>query len=88
MSPAGVVGWLARYVAMHKDLKMPFRRSEIGRVYRDGPIKLGRYREFIQCDFDTIGSESLLSDVETALVIHELMLRLGVGAFTIRLNNR
>jgi histidyl-tRNA synthetase len=55
---------LARYVAMHKDLKMPFRRSEIGKVYRDGPIKLGRYREFIQCDADIVGASSILADAE------------------------
>jgi histidyl-tRNA synthetase len=59
---------LARYVAMHKDLKMPFRRSEIGRVYRDGPIKLGRYREFIQCDADIVGAHSLLADAECILL--------------------
>ncbi len=59
---------LARYVAMHKDLKMPFRRSEIGKVYRDGPIKLGRYREFIQCDADIVGSQSVLADAECLLL--------------------
>lgn len=59
---------LARYVAMHKDLRFPFRRSEIGKVYRDGPIKLGRYREFIQCDADLVGTNSALADAECIFV--------------------
>ncbi len=55
---------LARFVAQRKDLKLPFRRYEIGRVYRDGPIKLGRTREFVQCDGDIIGSSSMFADAD------------------------
>ena len=49
---------LARYVAMNPNIKMPFKRYEFGPVFRDGPIKLGRYRQFWQCDADTIGTSS------------------------------
>ena len=48
----------------------------------------GRFREFMQCDFDTIGTRSTASDIETALVIHDLLRAIGIRDFTIRLNNR
>jgi histidyl-tRNA synthetase len=55
---------LARFVAMNPNLKMPFKRYQIDRVFRDGPIKLGRYREFWQCDADIVGSKGILADAE------------------------
>ncbi len=55
---------LARFIAMNSSLKMPFKRYQIDRVFRDGPIKLGRYREFWQCDSDIIGSKGILADAE------------------------
>lgn len=78
---------LARYVAMHKDLKMPFRRSEIGRVYRDGPIKLGRYREFIQCDADIVGASSLLADAECLFLADAVFAALDISV-DIHVNDR
>jgi histidyl-tRNA synthetase len=54
----------ARYVAMHPNVKLPFKRYEIGRVYRDGPIKLGRYREFYQCDGDIVGANTAAADAQ------------------------
>lgn len=48
----------AKVVAMNPDLKLPFKRYEIGKVFRDGPIKTGRFREFTQCDVDIVGVES------------------------------
>ena len=54
----------ARYVAMNPNLKMPFKRYQIGEVFRDGPIKLGRYREFWQLDADLVGSKEMLADAE------------------------
>src|SRR3990167_8150205 len=53
---------LARYVAMNPTLKMPFKRYAVGEVFRDGPIKAGRVRQFWQCDVDIIGSSSRLAD--------------------------
>ncbi|MBT4935407.1 histidine--tRNA ligase [Candidatus Woesearchaeota archaeon] len=55
---------LARYVTQNPTLKLPFKRYEMGPVFRDGPIKLGRYRQFWQCDVDTIGTASMLADAE------------------------
>jgi histidyl-tRNA synthetase len=80
---------LARFVAQHAgDLGLPFKRYHIATVWRGENTQRGRYREFMQCDFDTIGTESLVSDIETALVIHDLMRALGFERFRIHVNNR
>ena len=79
----------ARFCAQHiGELGTPFKRYHIGNVWRAENTQRGRYREFMQCDFDTIGTESLVADVETLLVIHELMLALGFEGFRVRINNR
>ncbi len=57
-------------------------------MWRGENTQRGRYREFMQCDFDTIGTRSIAADIETALVIHDLMRAIGFEDFTIRLNNR
>lgn len=80
---------LARFAAQHSaELGMPFKRYHIAPVWRGENTQAGRYREFIQCDFDTIGTESNASDVETLLVIHDLLIGLGFDRFKIRINNR
>lgn len=80
---------LARFAAQHSaELGMPFKRYHIAPVWRGENVQRGRYREFLQCDFDTIGTESNAADVETLLVIHDLMVALGFERFTIRVNNR
>ena len=78
---------LARYVGMNPTLKMPFKRYEMGQVFRDGPIKLGRYREFWQCDIDTIGSASLLADAEIVGVVNTVFKKLDLNVI-IKVNNR
>lgn len=79
----------ARFAAQHiGELGTPFKRYHIAPVWRGENTQRGRYREFMQCDFDTIGTRSLASDVETALVIHDLLLAIGFADFTIRINNR
>jgi len=79
----------ARFCAQHiGQLGTPFKRYHIAPVWRAENTQRGRYREFMQCDFDTIGTGSLNSDVETLLVIHDLFLALGFEAFQIRINNR
>ncbi len=62
---------LCRYIAMNPKIKLPFKRYEIGRVYRDGPIKLGRYREFWQCDVDIVGTGSMIADAEIIGILAE-----------------
>ncbi len=80
---------LARFAAQHSAaLGMPFKRYHIAPVWRGENTQRGRYREFIQCDFDTIGTESNSADIETLLVIHDLLIGLGFERFTIRVNNR
>jgi histidyl-tRNA synthetase len=85
---------LARFAAQHaNELALPFKRYHIATVWRGENTQHGRYREFMQCDFDTIATRSVASDIETALVIHDLIRQIG-GAFghelkfTIRVNNR
>jgi histidyl-tRNA synthetase len=80
---------LARFTAQHfAELGTPFKRYHIAPVWRGENTQRGRYREFIQCDFDTIGTESNAADIETLLVIHDLLLALGFERFQIRVNNR
>lgn len=80
---------LARFAAQHiNELGTPFKRYHIGPVWRGENTQRGRYREFMQCDFDVIGTESLVADTETALVIHDTFDALDIGEFTIRINNR
>ena len=78
---------LARFVANNPTLKLPFKRYEFGRVFRDGPIKLGRYREFWQCDGDIIGSSSMLADAECVAVIDSVSKKLELTVVT-KINNR
>ncbi len=78
---------LARYVAMNPTLKMPFKRYEVGRVFRDGPLKLGRYREFWQCDADIVGSSSMLADAECLAVIEAAFKKLQLDV-VVKVNNR
>ena len=79
----------ARFAAQHMgQLGTPFKRYHMGTVWRGENTQRGRYREFLQCDFDLIGTTSLMADVEIALVIHELFSKFGFERFTIHLNDR
>jgi histidyl-tRNA synthetase len=80
---------LARFAAQHaNELGLPLKRYHIATVWRGENTQRGRYREFMQCDFDTIGTRSVAADIETALVIHDLLRAIGLADFSIRLNNR
>jgi histidyl-tRNA synthetase len=79
----------ARFAAQHiGKLGTPFKRYAMGPVWRGENTAHGRYREFWQCDFDTIGTTSNASDIEVALVIHDLVKALGFERFEVRINNR
>lgn len=79
----------ARYAVQHKnELGMPFKRYAIGTNFRGENPQLGRYREFMQCDFDIIGVDSGSADAEIVQVIKAALLTMGVKNFTIRINNR
>lgn len=80
---------LARYVTEHQnDLVFPFSRYHIGKVHRAERAQAGRFREFYQCDIDTIGSNSPVVDAQFPAIINEIFDQFGFGEFTIRLNNR
>jgi histidyl-tRNA synthetase len=80
---------LARFAAQHAaELGTPFKRYHIAPVWRGENTQRGRFREFMQCDFDTIGTTSAAADVETILVVHDLLRAIGFERFTIHVNNR
>ena len=82
---------LAKYVAKnYGNLSFPFRRYQIGKVYRGEKAQKGRYREFYQCDIDIIGDGELdiINDAELPSVIYNLFKNLGFDDFTIKINNR
>ncbi|PEB53018.1 histidine--tRNA ligase [Bacillus pseudomycoides] len=77
----------AKVVAMNPDIRLPFKRYEIGKVFRDGPIKQGRFREFIQCDVDIVGVESVIAEAELMGMAFDLFQTLNLDV-TIQYNNR
>ena len=82
---------LAKYVTeYYNDLSFPFRRYQIGKVYRGERPQKGRFREFYQCDIDIIGDGelSIINDAEMPAVIYSTIKDLGVEDFTICINNR
>lgn len=82
---------LARFVAMHAhELNFPFRRYQIGKVYRGERNQKGRYREFYQCDIDIIGNDklSLINDAEIPSVIYNIFKDMGFEELSFHINNR
>lgn len=82
---------LAKYVAMHSgEIAFPFRRYQMGKVFRGERTQKGRFREFYQCDIDVIGGEtlSIMTDAELPAIIYDTFTNLGFDNFTIRINNR
>ena len=77
----------AKYIAINQNTKMPFKRYEIGEVFRNGPVKLGRDREFIQCDVDSVGIEGQLVEAEFVALYVEAYKNLGIDVI-IKYNNR
>jgi histidyl-tRNA synthetase len=79
----------ARFAAQYiGKLGTPFKRYHLGPVWRGENTAHGRYREFWQCDFDTIGTTANAADIEVALVICDLMKAIGFERFQVRINNR
>jgi len=78
---------LARFIGMNQNLKMPFKRYQIGQVFRDGPIKLGRYREFWQCDVDVVGIKNEIIDAEIIELALEVFKKLNLE-IEIKINSR
>ncbi len=80
---------LARVAALHaNDLVLPFKRYHIAPVWRGDRPQRGRFREFFQCDVDTVGSPSMLADAEAIATVADALIALGFPEFTIQINDR
>ena len=79
---------LARVVAAYPDIPKPFKRYQVGKVWRGEKPQKGRFREFLQFDIDTIGSRSVWSDTEIVLVMYRTLKALGFDRFNIKINDR
>ena len=77
----------AKYIAINQNTKLTFKRYDIGEVFRNGPVKLGRDREFIQCDVDSVGIEGQLVEAEFVALYVESYNNLGIDV-VIKYNNR
>ncbi len=79
---------LCRVMAMYPQLPKPFKRYQIDPVWRAERPQKGRYRQFFQCDADTVGTESMLADAENVNLIYQVLTRLGFKQFEININDR
>ena len=79
---------LARVVAANPDLPRPFKRYQVGSVWRGEKPQLGRFREFLQFDADVVGASSPLADAEMVTIMDTVLRDLGFSRFTIRINSR
>lgn len=79
---------LCRVIAQYPELTKPFKRYQIAPLWRAERPQKGRYREFYQCDIDTVGSASMLADAEIINVTCEILTRLGFEKFVVNVNNR
>lgn len=77
----------SKLISSNKEITLPFKRYEIGKVYRDGPVKTGRNREFTQCDVDSVGIKSLLAEAEYMTMISDVFGKLNLE-IEIEYNNR
>jgi histidyl-tRNA synthetase len=77
----------SKVIAMYKDLNLPLKRYEIGKVFRDGPVKVGRNREFYQCDVDVCGIDNRYIEIEFFTLVIEAFKSLGID-IVIEWNNR
>ncbi len=77
----------AKYIALEKDIRLPFKRYEMGKVFRDGPVKTGRDREFMQCDVDVVGLNGQLIETELISVWIKGYKALGIEVY-IKYNSR
>ena len=79
----------ARFVAEHEgELYLPFKRYHVAKVWRGEKPQAGRYREFVQCDIDTVGTDSAAADFEILSVMRSALSAIGVDDITIRVNHR
>ena len=78
---------LARYIGTNPNIKTPFKRYQIGEVFRDGPVESARYRQFTQCDADIVGCKEMTADAEIIALTNMAFNKLGLDS-VIKINNR
>ncbi|MBI4143382.1 histidine--tRNA ligase [Candidatus Woesearchaeota archaeon] len=78
---------MCRYIAMNPTIKMPFKRYQIGEVFRDGPVASARYRQFTQCDVDVVGSFLMSADAEIVALVYSAFAKLDIDV-VVKVNNR
>lgn len=78
---------LARFISQDRSIKLPFKRYQIGKVFRDGPVKKGRLREFYQCDADIVGSKSIKDEATLIKMVSQVFARLNI-TYIAQINNR
>jgi histidyl-tRNA synthetase len=78
---------MCRFVGMNPNIKMPFKRYQIGEVFRDGPVEKARYRQFTQCDVDVVGIREMTADAEVIALTQRAFKQLGFD-IVIKVNNR
>lgn len=76
-----------KVISNEKELRLPFRRYEVGKVFRNGPVKLGRCREFYQCDIDVVGIDGVGIELEQILLVLNVFDKLGIDIL-VKWNNR
>lgn len=79
---------LARIFKENPNIKLPFKRYQIGSVFRDEPIRVGRTREFTQCDIDVVGDASVNAEAECLAVVSDILKELKIKDYEIQVNNR
>jgi len=79
---------LARFIAANPDIPKPFKRYQIGQVFRGERQQAGRFREFTQADIDIVGTDSANADAEVVMIIYTVLKNLGMNDFIIRINDR
>jgi histidyl-tRNA synthetase len=78
---------LARFIGLNPNIKLPFKRYQIGEVFRDGPVEKARYRQFSQCDVDIVGNKSMSADAEIIMLVSRAFKKLNLDV-VIKINNR
>ena len=79
---------LARFVAANPNIPKPFKRYQLGQVWRGESPQAGRYREFLQADVDIVGTSSMDADSEIIALMYQVLINLGLNKFVIKINNR